>query len=457
MAENQLVALEAFLKDHPTIGFTPPSHPEFASLCKICNASYRDVPLAIVHPHSPEDVSTLIKYVQSTGLKFTIRTGGHNMEGRAIVEEALVIDMRALTSVQVAADRQSATVQGGILQGDLGKKLWQEGVVTPTGSIPSVGYVGWAMYGGYGAFSSRWGLGVDQILGATVVNPDGEIVKADEALLKGIRGAGGVFGVIVDMTIKVYPVKSLLAGIIMYDSQDISKTMAEFNAGYQKLLKEGIPSQLTLQQLAFNAPPGRIFGATMVWSDDDLEEGQRWIQKIANLSTPIMNTVAPTTIPEWFDGNAALVPETMYGTTRTLNLYEITPEIAAIFGRYVQQMPSNPGAMFSMHGLRGPSAFPRDNSVFGTREPHFLIEILGFSTEEESAKESQQWAARFVDEIRKEASGNILPTAYISIYHTKDEPKPLKDFYGLHAEEVEALKEKFDPENVFSLSFPQVK
>jgi FAD/FMN-containing dehydrogenase len=111
--------------------------------------------------------------------------------------------------VAVAADRQSATVGGGILFQDLATKLWHEGLATPVGTIPSVGYVGWAIYGGYGPLSGHWGLGVDQIIGATVVNADGDIVKADETLLKGIRGVGGVFGVIVDLTIKVYPLRSV--------------------------------------------------------------------------------------------------------------------------------------------------------------------------------------------------------------------------------------------------------
>ena len=65
------------------------------------------------------------------------------------------------------------------------------------------------MYGGYGPFSPHWGLGVDQIVGATIVDPNGDIVKADEALLEGIRGAGGLFGVIIDLTVKVYPLTSV--------------------------------------------------------------------------------------------------------------------------------------------------------------------------------------------------------------------------------------------------------
>jgi FAD/FMN-containing dehydrogenase len=52
-------------------------------------------------------------------------------------------------------------------------------------------------------------LGVDQIVAAKLVNPNGEIVAADDDLLKGIRGAGGMFGVIVELTIKVFPLKEV--------------------------------------------------------------------------------------------------------------------------------------------------------------------------------------------------------------------------------------------------------
>jgi FAD/FMN-containing dehydrogenase len=77
-----------------------------------------------------------------------------------------------------------------------------------------VGYVGWATLGGYGPFSTSHGLGVDQIVGAKIVNPKGELVDADEELLQGIRGGGGIFGVITELTIKVYPLKEVSKPII---------------------------------------------------------------------------------------------------------------------------------------------------------------------------------------------------------------------------------------------------
>lgn len=122
-----------------------------------------------------------------------------------MVERALLIDLRLLTGVTIESDRKSARIQGGTLQEEVGNTLWKEGLGTATGSIPSVGYVGWATYGGYGPFSPHWGLGADQIISATVVNPEGEIYVADQDLLQGIRGAGGLFGVILKLTVKVYP------------------------------------------------------------------------------------------------------------------------------------------------------------------------------------------------------------------------------------------------------------
>lgn len=60
----------------------------------------------------------------------------------------------------------------------------------------------------------NYGLGVDQILGAKVVNYEGKIVDADEKMLQVIRGGGGTLGVIVTMTIKVYPLDKVVPHVL---------------------------------------------------------------------------------------------------------------------------------------------------------------------------------------------------------------------------------------------------
>ncbi|THC92786.1 hypothetical protein EYZ11_007747 [Aspergillus tanneri] len=104
IANAQLAILETFLQGHPSIKCTIPSSPEFSIVRKVWNLARPDTPLAFVHPQNAEDVRVLVQFVKSKGINFTVRTGGHNLEGRALVEGALVIDLRALTGVKVAED-----------------------------------------------------------------------------------------------------------------------------------------------------------------------------------------------------------------------------------------------------------------------------------------------------------------------------------------------------------------
>ncbi|KAL3443135.1 FAD-binding domain-containing protein [Aspergillus insuetus] len=466
MAENtHLPALEAFLAQQPSIKYFPRTSSEFDSLRQVWNTSGAGKPLAIVQPQSSLDVAALIKFVKVNSVPFTLRSGGHNLEGRSAVNNALQIDLRALNTVAIAPDRKSATVGGGILQGELGKKLWEKGLATPTGSVPSVGYTGWATYGGYGPFSSHWGLGVDQIIGATIINADGEPVTADQDLLKGIRGAGGVFGVIVELTIKVYPLTGLLAGPIIFDATDIAKTFIDFNTAYTNLLEtEGIPAQLTVQRVVFNSPHGRVFAALFVWSgwNDEIAEGKRWAEKIASLAPCKMNLVATTTIPEWLAGSSHL-PTGVYGSAWTHNLARIPQNVAEVIGRNIARLPSDPATMLSVHQLRGPSVEGHgsgEDSLFATREPHYMLEVLGYATVASAQEEAQKWAAQMAAEIQQADPGNVLPSAYISLYNSVRGGLPdkvLEKVYGPKADVVRALKAKFDPENVFRLVVPAIE
>ncbi|KAJ5740601.1 D-lactate dehydrogenase [Penicillium malachiteum] len=471
--ENDLIAtVDVFLQGHPTIKYIPRSSPDFATARKVWNCSRLDQPLVIVQPQSAEDVVTLIKFVKSNGIPFSIRSGGHNLEGRALVQDALLIDLRALDSVTVADDLKSATVGGGILQDELINQLWARGVATPTGTIPHVGYFGWASYGGYGPFSSKWGLGVDQITSATVVDPNGNLVKLEgnDPLLKGIRGAGGVFGVIVDLTIKVYPAPTILAGPIVFDSSDITTTFTQVNTAYSNLLDtETLPSQLSLQRISFHSPHGLAFAFLFAWlgidTEENLGEGQRWSQRIASLGPAKMNMVKPTTIPEWISGAGVHVPKAVYGSASTCSLSHITPEVADAIGSNLVHLPANAGAMLTIHHLRGPSAEPQKpgrDSMFGLRQPHFMLEFLGYSVEPEKQDESESWANKFAADVEKAASssGSLLPISYISLYpstRSSSSAEWVKKVYGDSAALLYELKASFDPENLFKHTVPSLE
>ena len=205
--------LEALQAAHPTIPLVLPSSPEYPSVRHIYNALSSAIPFAIAQPQTAQDVAALIRFASAHSIEISVRVGGHDVHGRSIIPGALVLDLRGLNRITVnsgdADGKQgttaTATLGGGVLQGALATTLGEHGLVAATGTIDSVGYVGWATLGGYGPWTSVFGLGVDQIVAATIVNAQGEIVQADEETLAGIRGASGNFGVIVEVVIKVYP------------------------------------------------------------------------------------------------------------------------------------------------------------------------------------------------------------------------------------------------------------
>jgi FAD/FMN-containing dehydrogenase len=225
--ESGKTLLAALATKIPGLPLITPTSPDYKSLRETYELSNQAVPLAIVRPRSAEDIAAVIPLAHSHGIKLSVRSGGHDVFGRSIVDGAIVIDMRPLDSISVSEDKKTVTIGGGIIMGTLIEELVKFELVTPFGSVPSVGYVGWATNGGYGALSAKHGLGVDQIVGAKVANWKGELVDADAEMLKGIRGAGGNFGVVVEMTIKVYSLKSVSQGCslptIMAPLADVTK------------------------------------------------------------------------------------------------------------------------------------------------------------------------------------------------------------------------------------------
>lgn len=201
-------SLGRFFEQNPSIKHYPASSPEFECLrSTYLTLSYK--PSAIARPQTADEVAAIVTHCASNDTPFVVRAGGHDAHGRSTMPDTLQIDMRNINYVHVAPDRSTARIGGGILQGKLVEELATHELMTATGTVGTVGFVGWATLGGYGPFSSSLGLGVDQIVGARIVNAEGTVVEADERLLEGLRGGGGSLGVVVELTIKVYPAQEV--------------------------------------------------------------------------------------------------------------------------------------------------------------------------------------------------------------------------------------------------------
>lgn len=200
-----LSPIHEFLAAHSSIRHASPKDDAYSALRASFLVDEDLQPPLIVAPSCADHVAGFIAVCAAHGIPFTVRAGGHDLFNRSLAADAVTLDLRGLASVQIDHANHTARIGGGIVIRDLMKELGRENLATACGTISCVGYVGWAIHGGYGILSPSFGLGADQIVGAKLATASGQIIEADERLLKGIRGGGGAFGVIVELTIRVYP------------------------------------------------------------------------------------------------------------------------------------------------------------------------------------------------------------------------------------------------------------
>ena len=242
--------------------------------------------------------------------------------------------------------------------------------------------------------------------------------------------------------------------MIIYDSTDIAATVQNFSSGYQKLSTEGLPPALCAQQVVMNSPHGKVFACAFIWGSDDHETGQAYLDKIASLGNVVMNTVGPNTVAGYLQFLKAIVPPNAYGSIETISIRELNPEAIAVIARNMKEMPSVDGASFVMHELRGPSAAPNSESVFGSRESHFVLEIIKTVAKKTDLKMAEDWADTFISEVRKTDPRNILPGTYISV--TPPGSNSFENIFGSNYETILEMKRKHDPEGTFELAQPEV-
>ncbi|KAL4627728.1 hypothetical protein ACB092_05G186400 [Castanea dentata] len=180
--------------------YSQPSNPIFEAIYTPKNSSFQSVllsyirtkqfttpttpkPLAIVTAMHESHVQGTVLCAKNQGLQIRIRSGGHDFEGLSYVSYVpfVILDMFNLRSININLADETAWVQAGA----------------------TVGEAGHFSGGGYGNMMRKYGLSVDNIIDAQIVNVNGIILDR-----KG--GGGASFGVILSWKIKLVHVPAIV-------------------------------------------------------------------------------------------------------------------------------------------------------------------------------------------------------------------------------------------------------
>jgi FAD/FMN-containing dehydrogenase len=205
-----------------------PDDARFDSARRGFNALVDRRPAVIARCLGAGDVAAAFAFARANGLEIAVRGGGHNPAGHCVLDDGLVIDLSQMRTVEVDADARIARAGGGSTWLDFDTATQAAGLVTPGGVVGSTGVCGLTLGGGIGHLTAQYGLTCDNLVGAELVTPDGDVVEADEDLLWALRGGGGNFGVATRLHFRLHPVERVVGGLLTYSGEGVREAFRTF-------------------------------------------------------------------------------------------------------------------------------------------------------------------------------------------------------------------------------------
>jgi len=175
-------------------------------------------PAAVLLARNEAQVARLVCLANEHGFAVIPRGAGTGLAGGCLAETGgVVLDMSAMNRIiAIDADSVTATVEPGVLTGDLRRAARAKGLFYPPdpASLDTSTIGGNAATNAGGPACVKYGTTRDYVLGLTAVLPTGEVIKTGTATRKGvvgydltrlIVGSEGTLGVITQLTLKLLP------------------------------------------------------------------------------------------------------------------------------------------------------------------------------------------------------------------------------------------------------------
>ena len=419
---------------------------DYAQTRQIWNGAVRNEPALFAVCQTPADVQAAVRSAREHGFPLSVRGGGHNWAGRSLCHRGLVIDLSHMRRVEVDPQRSVADVEGGATAVDVASALVQHGLAAVTGNCGSVGMVGLTTGGGYGPLTSRYGLALDNLLGAEMVLADGRLVYCDEHdnpdLFWAIRGGGGNFGVITSIRVRLHAIRELLGGMMLFPWSQAKSVLS----GYAVLVADA-PNELSILGGVLPGPDGSPLVLLAPMWCGEVSAGEEWIAKLRRVGTPVMDKVGPMNYGDWLGMFGPGAPVGRHYAAKNRSLAQLTPAAVSTLVAGGEER-SSPFSGIILHDFRGaPTRVPLAATAFGQREEHFMVEIIAAwePAAGDDGKNHQDWAQTLSENLAPHA----LPGGYPNMLGP-DDHEQTAHAYGANAVRLLQLKHRFDPDAVFS-------
>jgi FAD/FMN-containing dehydrogenase len=423
----------------------------------VFNAMVDKRPAAIARCATTADVAAAVTFARENRALVAVRCGGHSVSGLGVCEGGILIDLAGLKKIEVDPGAKTARAGGGILWGEFDAATQAHALHTPGGRVTTTGVGGFTTGGGYGWTSSKHGLACDNLLSAQVVLADGSVVTASAQenadLFWGIRGGGGNFGIVTEFGFRLHPLGPIVqAGLTLWPIEEAQRVLR----GWRDYA-DAAPDELSTAAVIITAPPepfvpdhlkGRTAVGVAALFVGDPETGAKVVRPIRDLG-PAVDLIQPMPYTAFQAMLDAMAPKGLRSYWRGEYMSAFPDDAIETFVRGGAALTAAGVPLTQMIVFRigqGVTAVPEEATAFSHRRASYLFHPI--SMWQDRADDERLIAANraFADAMRPFSTGG----PYLNFTPEADR---VRDAYGDEKyHRLVALKDKYDPDNLFRLN-----
>jgi FAD/FMN-containing dehydrogenase len=423
---------------------------------KVWNATVDRRPALIARCVSVRDVQAAVRFAAAHRMLLSVRGGGHHIAGNAVADGGLTIDLSGMRTVEIDPATRTARVGAGALLSDFDSAAQAHGLATPLGINSTTGVAGLTLGGGFGWLTRRYGMTVDNLIGATVVTADGSVrnASADEEpdLFWALRGGGGNFGIVTQFRFQLHPVgPQVHAGLVVYPFAQAGAVLRRWRD-----FCATTPDELTVWAVMRKAPPLPFLPASahgqevvifaLVWSGA-VEQGERAVAPVLGFGTPIASALGAQPYSAFQQAFDPLLTPGGRNYWKSANFSTLSD--AAIDGLVAaaSRLPGPDCEVFVAQLGGAMSRVAPAATPFVGRDVRFIMNVHGRWSDPRDDDTVRRWARRTFEDASPHATGS----GYVN-FLTEDEGERVGASYGANYARLRALKARFDPTNLFRMN-----
>jgi FAD/FMN-containing dehydrogenase len=423
-----------------------PESAEYNSARRIWNGMIDKRPAAIVRCVGVADVVATVRFAAETDTLLAIRGGGHNVAGLAMCDDGIVIDMGRMKGAHVDVSRRTVRAQAGMSWGDFDRETQLFGLATTGGQVSTTGISGLTLGGGFGWLMGRFGLACDNVISFQVVVADGSVrtASADENpdLYWALRGGGGNFGVVVSFEYQLYPITTVLAGMLVHPLEQAGEAL-RFYRDYI----ENVPDELTVYAGVLTTPEGfDVLAFVPCYCGDNLDIGSGLLEPLRKFGPPIADTVGAM---PYLTLQRMLDPALRYGIHsywKSNFVQTLSDGAIDTFVSHARSRTSPRTICIFEHSHGKVHRVPPEATAMSLRKHRLAMHLLAV-WEGGEPEPHIRWTRQFWSAMQPYSAGSV----YVNSLAVDDSDR-IPEAYGLNYQRLREIKTKYDPSNVFRVN-----